>query len=99
MENSYPVKGFFPMQAMGFPPRNEDDFYYDKEKQKAINRFFKKYFHVEEGEIMEEDEIMECVTILITEGIFHDVRSLQIAIGRQTGILIPKKMIDDALLY
>lgn len=46
---------------------------------------------------MEEDEIMECITTLITEGIFHDVRSLQIAIGRKTGILIPKKMIDDAL--
>lgn len=44
MENSYPVKGFFPMQAMGFPPRNEDDFYYDKERQKVINSFFKKIF-------------------------------------------------------
>lgn len=48
---------------------------------------------------MEEDEIMECITTLITEGIFHDVRSLQIAIGRKTGILIPKKMIDNALWY
>ena len=70
-----------------------------KRSRKLLTDFLRKYFHVEEGEIMEEDEIMECVTILITEGIFHDVRSLQIAIGRQTGILIPKKMIDDALLY
>ena len=44
MENSYPVKGFFPMQDMGFPPRNEDDFYYDKERQKVINSFFNEIF-------------------------------------------------------
>lgn len=44
MENSYPVKGFFPMQAMEFPPRNEDDFYYDKERQKVINSFFNEIF-------------------------------------------------------
>lgn len=56
-----------------------------------------KYFQIEKDEIMEEDEIMECITTLVTEGIFQDVRSLQIEIGRQTGILIPKKMIDDAL--
>lgn len=56
-----------------------------------------KYFQIEKDEIMEEDEIMECITTLGTEGIFQDVRSLQIEIGRQTGILIPKKMIDDAL--
>lgn len=67
--------------------------------RKLLTDFLRKYFHIEEGEIMEEDEIMECITTLITEGIFHDVRSLQIAIGRQTGILIPKKMIDDTLLY
>lgn len=68
-----------------------------KRDRKLLTDFLRKYFHVEEGEIMEEDEIMECVTTLITEGIFYDVRSLQIEIGIETGILIPKKMIDDAL--
>lgn len=65
-----------------------------KRDRKLLTDFLRKYFHVEEGEIMEEDEIMECVTTLITEGIFYDVRSLQIEIGIETGILIPKKMID-----
>lgn len=64
-----------------------------KRDRKLLTAFLMKYFQIE------KDEIMECITTLITEGIFHDVRSLQIAIGRQTGILIPKKMIDDALLY
>lgn len=64
-----------------------------KRDRKLLTAFLRIYFQIE------KDEIMECITTLITEGIFHDVRSLQIAIGRQTGILIPKKMIDDALLY
>ena len=70
-----------------------------KRDRKLLTAFLMKYFQIEKDEIMEEDEIMECITTLITEGILHDVRSLQIAIGRQTGILIPKKMIDDALSY
>lgn len=62
-----------------------------KRDRKLLTAFLRKYFQIE------KDEIMECITTLITEGIFHDVRSLQIEIGRQAGILIPKKMIDDAL--
>lgn len=62
-----------------------------KRDRKLLTAFLMKYFQIE------KDEIMECITTLITEGIFHDVRSLQIEIGRQAGILIPKKMIDDAL--
>ena len=65
--------------------------------RKLLTAFLRKYFQIEKDEIIEEDEIMECITTLVTEGIFQDVRSLQIEIGRQTGILIPKKMIDDAL--
>lgn len=61
-----------------------------KRDRKLLTAFLMKYFQIEKDEIMEEDEIMECITTLITEGIFHDVRSLQIAIGRQTGILIPR---------
>lgn len=68
-----------------------------KRNRKLLTAFLRKYFQVEKDEIIEEDEIMECITTLVTEGIFQDVRSLQIEIGRQTGILIPKKMIDDAL--
>ena len=62
-----------------------------KRDRKLLTAFLMKYFQIE------KDEIMECITTLVTEGIFQDVRSLQIEIGRQTGILIPKKMIDDAL--
>ena len=54
-----------------------------KRDRKLLTAFLRKYFQIEKDEIM--------------EGIFHDVRSLQIEIGRQAGILIPKKMIDDAL--
>lgn len=68
-----------------------------KRNRKLLTVFLRKYFQIEKDEIIEEDEIMECITTLVTEGIFQDVRSLQIEIGRQTGILIPKKMIDDAL--
>lgn len=68
-----------------------------KRNRKLLTTFLRKYFQIEKDEIIEEDEIMECITTLVTEGIFQDVRSLQIEIGRQTGILIPKKMIDDAL--
>ena len=68
-----------------------------KRDRKLLTIFLRKYFQIEKDEIMEEDEIMECITTLITEGIFYDVRSLQIEIGRQAGILISKKMIDDAL--
>lgn len=64
-----------------------------KRDRKLLTAFLRIYFQIE------KDEIMECITTLITEGIFHDVRSLQIAIGRKTGILIPKKMIDNALWY
>ena len=70
-----------------------------KRDRKLLTAFLRIYFQIEKDEIMEEDEIMECITTLITEGIVHDVRSLQIAIGRKTGILIPKKMIDNALWY
>lgn len=68
-----------------------------KRNRKLLTAFLRKYFQIEKDEIIEEDEIMECITTLVTEGIFQDVRSLQIAIGRKTGILIPKKMIDDTL--
>mgnify|MGYP000314357837 CR=1 FL=1 len=68
-----------------------------KRDRKLLTVFLRKYFQIEKDENMEDDEIMECITTLVTAGIFHDVRSLQIVIGRKTGILIPKKMIDDTL--
>ena len=59
-----------------------------KRDRKLLTAFLMKYFQIEKDEIMEEDEIMECITTLITEGIFHDVRSLQIAIGRHHALIV-----------
>lgn len=68
-----------------------------KRNRKLLTRFLAKYFRVEKGEIMEESEIMDCISTLILEDIFHDIHSLQVAIGRETGILIPANMIAKAI--
>lgn len=70
-----------------------------RRNRKLLTKFLAKYWRFNNDEILCEEDIMYYFGILIIEEIVPDIRSLQIAIGRETGILIPENMIIDAIVW
>lgn len=68
-----------------------------EEYKKRISRFLELYFVMEPYEILEDAEIMSCISTLLLEEIFPSTRAIQSAALQYADILIPMNMIEDSI--
>lgn len=68
-----------------------------EEYKKRISHFLEMYFIMEPHEILEDAEIMSCISTLLLEEIFPSTKAIQSAALQYADILIPINMIEESI--